>query len=407
MKLQPQKFPIKRVFNPKFMGVVIFSMIIFIGISIFALNSFKPDKDIASLNGLPLERIKLKFAFPKTNLDKRSIELSEIKNGGVPKDAIAPIDKPVFGKYEDVEKELQDHSPIIVVRLNEKTRGYPLKVLLWHEIVNDTIEDTAIAITYCPLCSAPICFNRRINNEVLTFGTTGLLRNSDLIMYDRKTESFWQQFTGQAIVGNYTGKSLDVLPSSIMSYSEMKSLYPDALIMSQITGFSRRYGSTPYPGYDDRNKKPRLFAGKPDSRLPPMTRVVGIKVGDLKKAYKLSMFEETSILMDTIGEHRVIILKTGSTYSDLDNRLINASKTIPTIKAFRATVDGKPLNFKEEEEQLIDLETKSLWNSNGLCITGSLMGKQLKEITTMRTFAFAWFAFYPESTTYIRNWKHF
>ncbi|MGI9436571.1 MAG: DUF3179 domain-containing (seleno)protein, partial [Geminicoccaceae bacterium] len=151
--------------------------------------------------------------WPDTDFDQASVPFDEIKDGGPPKDGIPPIDEPVFVKLE--ESDLPDIEPVIGVIIDDTARAYPLRILIWHEIVNDVIGDTPIAVTFCPLCNTGIVFDRRLGDEVLDFGTTGKLRNSDLVMYDRQTESWWQQFLGEGIVGEMTGQTLDTIPARL------------------------------------------------------------------------------------------------------------------------------------------------------------------------------------------------
>lgn len=163
----------------------------------------------------------------KTDFSKSTINFDDILSGGPPKDSIPSIDNPEFILVGDVDN-LEDNEPVISLEINGDARAYPLRVLMWHEIANDTLGGTPVTVTYCPLCNAALVFDRRVNGQADTFGTTGKLRNSDLVMYDRGTESWWQQFTGEAITGQLTGTKLALVPSRLESWKNFKSRHPQA-----------------------------------------------------------------------------------------------------------------------------------------------------------------------------------
>jgi len=219
--------------------------------------------------------------FPQTNYKKASVDISEIMTGGPPRDGIPSIDFPQFIDAEAASAWLQDPEPVISLQYKGAVKAYPLQILMYHEIVNDEIAGVPVAVTFCPLCNASIVFERALGEEgsrvVLDFGTTGRLRKSDLVMYDRQTESWWQQFTGKGIIGDYTDTELVRIPSQIVSFGEFRKAFPDAEILSKETGYHRYYGQNPYSGYDNINSNPFLFRGEIDSRLPAMERVLSIR----------------------------------------------------------------------------------------------------------------------------------
>ncbi len=220
------------------------------------------------------EPARWKSEWTVTNFAKTSVEWSEIMSGGPPKDGIPPIDKPKFEPVGDVG-DIPDTEPVIGVIIEGQARAYPLRVLTWHEIVNDTIGSTPIAVTFCPLCNAAVVFDRRVGEQVLDFGTTGKLRNSDLIMYDRQTESWWQQFIGTAIVGDMLGTELKVLPARLESYGKFKSRAPEGMVLVPNYDLMRRYGANPYAGYDS-SGGPFLYRGDYPENIAPLERVVTI-----------------------------------------------------------------------------------------------------------------------------------
>jgi hypothetical protein len=236
--------------------------------------------------------------WPKTDFGQAIISFDEIKDGGPPKDGIPPIDEPVFARSGDVD--LPDVEPVIGIIIDGTARAYPLRMLVWHEIVNDQIGDTPFTVTFCPLCNTGIVFDRRLGNDLLDFGTTGKLRNSDLVMYDRQTESWWQQFTGEAIVGEMTGAVLDTIPARLESFSNFKARAAEVdagsgwvLVPNNET--MRAYGITPYVGYDSL-EKPFLYNGPLPTQVAPLERVV--RVGD--RAWSLDLIKKKGEIL--VGE---------------------------------------------------------------------------------------------------------
>ena len=231
--------------------------------------------------------------WPETDFSKHSVAFEEIFSGGPPKDGIPSIDSPVFVPVG--EADLPDQEPVIGLTVGDDTRAYPLRILIWHEIVNDVVGDVPVAVTFCPLCNTGIVFDRRLDGEVLEFGTTGKLRNSDLVMYDRTTESWWQQFLGEAIVGELTGKQLAMVPARLESFAKFKERAPDGQV--QVPGASlRAYGRNPYVSYDS-SPRPFLYAGDMPEEIAPLARVV--RVGD--QAWSLDLLRNRGeILADDL-----------------------------------------------------------------------------------------------------------
>jgi hypothetical protein len=199
----------------------------------------------------------------------------------------------VFETVKEQQKVLAKTEPVISVVIGTEARAYPLRILTWHEIVNDQIDNIPLAITYCPLCNAAIVFEARVNGQPTTFGTTGKLRNSDLIMYDRATESWWQQFTGTGIVGENTGQELKVLPSRLESFERFAARYPDGKVLVPTNPGFRAYGQNPYVGYDTASL-PFLYHGPMPEGIEPMARVVAIK----DKAWALALLRKEGKIND-------------------------------------------------------------------------------------------------------------
>jgi len=230
--------------------------------------------------------------WPETDFDRTLVDFSEILSGGPPKDGIPSIDDPTFASPADVE--LPPQEAVIAINSSTEARAYPLRILMWHEIVNDSFDGRDIAVTYCPLCNTGIVFDRTLDGETLEFGTTGKLRHSDLVMYDRTTESWWQQFTGQAIVGELMGATLEMLPSRLESYAMFleRNAERDMAVLVPDGSFRRDYGRNPYVNYDDERSSPFLFRGELPEDIPAMARVV--RVDD--RAWSLDLLREREVI---------------------------------------------------------------------------------------------------------------
>ena len=212
--------------------------------------------------------------WPRTDFSRSAIPYSEILSGGPAKDGIPAIDRPEFISI-GAETGLAATEPVISVVIDGVARAYPLRILIWHEIVNDRLAGVPIAVTYCPLCDAAIVFDRRLDGRLLDFGTTGKLRYSDLVMYDRQTESWWQQFLGRAIVGTLTGSELTILPSRVEPVARFRDRHPDGKILIPPDPQARAYGENPYAGYDG-SRTPFLYQGSLPANIAPMARVVAV-----------------------------------------------------------------------------------------------------------------------------------
>ena len=232
--------------------------------------------------------------WPNTDFETTSVESwVEILSGGPARDGIPAIDDPQFIEIDQVE-DFDPREPLVVVKLDgERARAYPIRYLMWHEIVNDTIGDSKFAVTYCPLCNTGITFDRVVNGQELYFGVTGKLRLSNLIMFDRQTESWWQQAVGLGIVGEMTGVELTSIPTWTESWDQFKDSQPDGLVMAQ-PAYLRRYGQNPYYKYDS-STRPFLYNGEnPPFGIPPMVRVV--RVGD--RAWPLTRLAELEVISE-------------------------------------------------------------------------------------------------------------
>ena len=204
------------------------------------------------------------------------MDLAEIRSGGPPPDGIPSIDEPAFVTAAEVDF-LAENEPVLAVDIDGDVRAYPVQILKWHEIVNDTVGGIPVAVTYCPLCNSALAYDRRIASRIMEFGTSDLLWNSALVRYDRQTETLWSRFTGQGILGELTGVDLDSVPGGDGAVGGVTRRAPEGLVLSRDTGFDRDYGRNTYPGYDDVNGQPFLFEGEVDGHYAAMTRIAGVE----------------------------------------------------------------------------------------------------------------------------------
>ena len=345
----------------------------------------------------------------KTDFSKRCVPLSEIASGGPPRDAITPLDTPGFIDAAHAEAWLKPQEPVIVVSEGVQTRAYPLQILIWHEIVNDTIAQRPVVVTFCPLCNTSLVFDRRVGGRELTFGTTGNLRLSDLVMWDRQTESWWQQATGEAIVGELTGARLQRVTSSVLSFEEFRRAYPDGEVLSRDAANAemerkqsgrRAYGTNPYVGYDRADTSPisAFWGDRPtDARLHPKTRVAVATFASPPVAYVLDELKAATAVNETIGGRRVVLLFAPGVASPLDRESIASGADIGQAAIFDATVDCRALTFRAVGRGFIDDQTGSTWTIAGVAIAGPLGRRRLTPVPHEVTYWFIWSVFRPET----------
>lgn len=335
-----------------------------------------------------------------TDFTRRTIAWEDVISGGPPKDGIPAINDPTFETVAAAGGWLSDRDPVIVFEKDGDVRAYPLAILIWHEIVNDTVSGKPVAVTFCPLCNASIVFDRAFGGEVLDFGTTGKLRNSDLIMYDRQTETWWQQFTGQGLVGQYAGEQLDFLVSQVISFADFAAEFPDGRVLARPP-VSRSYGANPYTGYDS-TQRPFLFQREIDDRLPATERVAGVVLPGIVKAYPFTQVAAVGAINDEVGGTPLVILHKAGTASALDAGAISEGRDVGSVAVFDRRIDGdRTLNFVADGDGVYtDEETGSSWNILGEAVAGELSGKRLTQILAFDHFWFAWAAFHPETELY-------
>jgi len=337
----------------------------------------------------------------KTDTNKHMVPLEEFTILLL-RDGIPPIDTPGFWEAKKAVSIYFEHEPVIAVQINNEAKAYPLSILMFHEIVNDELGNTPISATYCPLCNAALVFDRRLQHEgttyLLDFGVSGMLRNSDLVMWDRQTESWWQQFTGEALVGELAGTSLNLVSSQLISVGEFFENYPEGKMLSAETGHSREYGTNPYSNYDDPDNIPRFYKGEIDNRLPPMERVIDIQVKGRRKIYPLSAIQKLKVINDVFEGEPIVLFHTSRTISVMDAGQINESREVGSTTVFSAILKGEKLQFENTNEgRFKDKISGSVFTITGYCMNGKYKGLQLEPVRHGNHFAFAWFAFYADS----------
>lgn len=322
----------------------------------------------------------------------------ELLEGGPPPEGIPAIDHPHFIEAEEAGQWLEPNEPVIWVEVEGEARAYPLQILMWHEIVNDTIQDIPVTVTFCPLCNSSFSFKREMNEQILDFGTTGYLHQGSLLMYDRQTHSLWAHFGGEALGGELAGNYLDILPSSIVSWNEFTETFPEGLVLSRETSFDRNYGQNPYVGYDEADEPPFLFSGEIDGTYAPKERIVAIEVKGQAKAYLTDSVARNVVLNDTELDEPVVLFFQEGTASGLDSADLAAGKEVGSTNVFFSEVDGEVLDFYHDGERIKDEQTDSVWNFFGEAISGPLEGEKLTAVPfKLDTFWFAWAAYEPDT----------
>jgi hypothetical protein len=342
----------------------------------------------------------------ETDFSRASIDYDQVLAGGPPKDGIPSVDDPQFISISEANEWIRETESVLVFTTQPyvedgpfelEARIYPIQILMWHEIVNDEVGGLPVSITYCPLCNTGIAFDRRYDGQVLDFGTTGRLRFSNLIMYDRQTETWWQQATGRGVAGRYAGGRLRVLGLLLLPWNEARERFPDSVVMSRETGYNRNYGTNPYSGYDT-TLQPFLYEGPEiDDQYNPMDRVLTVFVEDESAGFPYPVLRDDRVVQEEIGGSSVVVMWEEGTASPLDSAMLAEGRDIGTANAFFAEVDGRRLSFRAEGGRILDEETGSEWTVSGRALSGELEGAELDPVATAQHFWFSWTAFEPET----------
>ncbi len=352
-------------------------------------------------NPVPADRQFPLPPWPSTNFCQHSVPYDEFLWGGRGRDSIPALNDPALETIEEAELWLTDREPVLVLQLDGEARAYPIPILIWHEIVNDEVAGQPVVVTYCPLCNSGLAFERTLDGQTLEFGVTGILRNADLIMFDRLTESWWQQFTGEAIVGEMTGTSLTPLPVSMVSFADFKTQFPNGRLLSIYTGYDRRYGENPYLNYDSRfSRGTRFYQGELDDRLVPKMRVMTAVVGDTAVAYPYDILSEMGAVNDEVAGQPLVVFWKSGTNTPLYSQYIAEARDAGSAAVYSRETAGQTLTFSATEEGFVDEKTGSVWNIFGTAVSGPLAGTQLTSLNGNEFFWFAWAAFRPDTLVY-------
>lgn len=348
-----------------------------------------PQAPISSGTGFPsVFDGRFNKAFPPPLIDP-----DHLREGGPNPDGIPAIDQPEFLKPADV-RYLKDNEPVIAFGLGDDQRAYPVQVLIWHEVVNDTVAGVPVTISYCPLCNTAQAFDRRVGAKTLIFGVSGLLYQSDLVLFDRQTNTLWSQLLGRAIVGNQAGASLNTYPTATLSWGEWRRAHPEGLVLARPKQ-GRDYGRNPYPGYDRVDLPPYLFVGEVDGRLAPKERVVGVKGATTAVAVTFDRLRrERLVSIDVDGRPGVVLWRAGAA-SALDAGLVAAGADVGMTGVFRGELDAAPLDLVVVGDGWIDKASGSTLDVTGRFTAGPLAGRLLERLRHVDTFWFAWPAFEP------------
>ncbi len=326
------------------------------------------------------------------------VDTAEIISGGPPPDGIPPIDEPAFVDIATADGYLEPDEPVVALEIDGDARAYPVQVLIWHEIVNDEVGGVPVSITYCPLCNSAATFVRTVRGVETTFGTSGRLYASALVMYDRATESLWTHFDGRAVVGMLAGEQLEPIPSPLLAWSDFKAAYPEGEVLDRdATGHNRDYGINPYVGYDDPDTRPFLFVGDPDSRAAAKQRVVGVVVGDAAQAWALEAVSggEAQATAGEVGGQPVVIFWKAGQATGLEEFTVAGGRDVGSVGVFVPEADGQALTFTADGGEFVDAETGSRWDVTGTAVDGPLAGTELEQLHHLDTFWFAWATYRP------------
>lgn len=340
---------------------------------------------------------------PGVDLSRRTVPLTDLVSGGVGADSGIPsLHHPQFDSIERASDWLTPREPVVALEVNGEARIYPIQIVMWHEVVNDVLGGDPVLVTFCPLCYTAIAFDRRVGGEVRDFGVSGLLRESDLILYDYQTTTLWQQLTGDAVVGTDAGERLRFLPAQLVAFADARAQYPDALVLSRQTGFNRAYGTNPYAGYDSVDSGPIFrtsFAD--DGRLPAKAQVLTFEVRAQPVAIPFDRLANEVVVETTLEGIPVVALWQPGTNAALDARSIEDGRDIGAAGAFRAEIDGRPARFEAREGAIYDSDTGSRWNVLGTAVEGPLTGKRLQPLVSGTHFWFIWSVFKPDTTVLV------
>jgi len=338
----------------------------------------------------------------ETDFCQHSVDIGEIVPGGQPRDGIPPIESPAYESVDSASAWMGDGWPVLALVGSDEVFGYPLPILLWHEVVNTIVDGVPVAITYSPMSGSARAFaGRGLSGTPLVFGTTGNLRFGNSILYDRSSASWWQQLSGEGIIGELTGSSLGALPTQVLAWSDFRAEYPRARVLSRATGAVREYGTSPYAGLDDSGDLPGLLRsfvpGEVDGRLRPMARVTALPLDGGAVAFPFGELSTARVVNDEADGQPVVVFWGAGAVSLTDAARVDESRDVGSSGTYRRDLAGQVLTFEWTEGEIRDRETGSSWSLAGRAVAGPLQGQQLTRLVSVEAYWFAWSAIFPET----------
>lgn len=317
------------------------------------------------------------------------IPSDKVFDGGPGKDGIPSIDSPQFEGTSSQDALYTDDELMVVIKVGTTVRAYPHDILDWHEIVNDKINDVAFALNYCPLTGTAMAWNRFINGAETTFGVSGLLYNTNLIPYDRRTDSEWSQLLMRGVRGQNANADAELIPIVETTYGAFKRLWPNGRVLSQETGFSRNYGEYPYGSYRTNNSLLYFPVDAYADDLEEKEIVLGVRINEKVKAYRFSSFEgSVKVINDEFQGEEIVVAG-----SKEDNILIAFSRKLSDGTILELSpVSSLPAIMQDAEG--------NIWDVFGECVSGPRQGEQLPIVNALHGFWFSFGAFYPDPEIY-------
>ncbi len=343
----------------------------------------------------------------KTDTAKHTYEFKELSIA-TEKDAIPTLDFPNFITKSDPRNKFYAHEPAIVVNFGGEARAYPLSILTLFELSNDTVGGKNIMVSYCPMCNSALVFNRNIatpkGEKTMQFGVSGLLIHNDMVMYDRETESWWGQLTGEGIAGEHSGVALNMMRALLISVDDFFDRYPNGKILAplELSVLAKKDGHKQFHHLEhgDNLSKEYFLPEKIDKRLPPMEHVLGIHYQEHDKIYPYRELAKKQVVHETIGKTNIVIFYHDGMVSVLDEDDLASSKKVGSAAPYVTKVEGVNLTFKKAGRYFKDDQTGSIWDITGYCKEGKHQGVQLDILPHTNHFAFAYLAFFPKAEIY-------
>ncbi|MEX2487515.1 MAG: DUF3179 domain-containing protein [Nitriliruptoraceae bacterium] len=340
-------------------------------------------------------------ALPPRHLDVERHPISlvpreRIVSGGTAADAIPSVDHPRFQRATDVDW-LDDTEAVLVVGHRGHARAYPARILLWHEIVNDSVAGDPVAVTYCPICNTATAYRRTVNGATTTFGTSGALYEGALVMYDRHTESLWTHLDGRAVVGEHIGTELAPLSVRTVPFATFRAEHPDGDVLTTDTGYRRDYGRNPYRRFHVDGAPATFTSSDSDPRLGAMTWVIGLSDDGEHVAIPAAMLEERGLVEVAVGGRDAVVWHRPGMALPVGGRTVTDGADVGATPAFFVDRLPEEARLVRTEDGLTDLVTGSVWNDAGRPISGPLARHSLEPLATVRTRWFAWSGHFPDT----------